>query len=45
MFRDCLGAVDYINHSLCKRDLMMHQIVLPDNTWILYWMAGNNIKE
>jgi hypothetical protein len=45
MIRDCPGAADYINCSLYKRDLANNWIVLPNNSWILCWTAGNNIKE
>jgi hypothetical protein len=34
MIRDCPGAADYINCSLCKQDLASNQIVLPNNGWI-----------
>jgi hypothetical protein len=45
MIRDCPGTADYINRSLCKRDLTDNQIVLLNNMWILHWTMGNNIKE
>jgi S-formylglutathione hydrolase FrmB len=45
MIRDCPGAADYINCSLCKRDPANNQIVLPNNGWILWWTTGHNIKE
>jgi hypothetical protein len=45
MIRDCPGAVDYINHGLCKQDPANNRIVLPNNVWILRWTMGNNIKE
>jgi hypothetical protein len=45
MIRDCLGAADYINRSLCKQDLTNNWIVLPNNGWIPRWTMGNNIKE
>jgi hypothetical protein len=45
MIRDCPGAVDYINHGLCKWYPTNNQIVLPNNGWIPHWILGNNIKE
>jgi hypothetical protein len=45
MIRDCPGAVNYINCSLCKRDLANNRIVLPNNGWIPCWTTGNNIKK
>jgi hypothetical protein len=45
MIRDCPGAMDYINHSLCKWDPANNRIVLPNNGWIPRWTTGNNIKE
>jgi hypothetical protein len=45
MIRDCPGAAYYINRGLCKQDLTNNQIVLPNNSWILRWTTGNNIKE
>jgi hypothetical protein len=45
MIRDCPGAMDYINHSLCKWDPTNNRIVLPNNGWIPHWTTGNNIKE
>jgi hypothetical protein len=45
MIRDCPGAVDYINRGLCKWDMTNNWIVLPNNSWILRWTTGNNIKE
>jgi hypothetical protein len=45
MIRDCPGAADYIGCGLCKRDPASNRIVLPNNTWIPHWTAGNNIKE
>jgi hypothetical protein len=45
MIRDCPGAADYINRSLCKQDLANNQIVLPNNGWIPHWTTGNNVKE
>jgi hypothetical protein len=45
MIRDCPGAADYINCSLCKRDPANNQIVLPNNGWIPCWTTGNKIKE
>jgi hypothetical protein len=45
MIRDCPGAVDYINHGLCKWDPTNNRIVLPKNGWIPRWTTGNNIKE
>jgi hypothetical protein len=45
MIRDCPGAADYINRSLCTRDPTNNWIVLPNNVWIPCWTMGNNIKE
>jgi hypothetical protein len=45
MIRDCPGAADYINCSLCKWDLANNRIVLPNNGWIPRQTMGNNIKE
>jgi hypothetical protein len=45
MIRDCPGAVDYINHGLCKQDPANNWIVLPNKGWIPRWTMGNNIKE
>jgi hypothetical protein len=45
MIRDCLGAADYINRGLCKRDPTHNRIILPNNSWIPWWTTGNNIKE
>jgi hypothetical protein len=42
MIRDCPGAADYINHSLCKRDPTNNWIILPNNGWILRLTMGNN---
>jgi hypothetical protein len=45
MIRDCPGAADYINRSLCKQDPANNRIVLPNNGWIPRWTTGNKIKE